>query len=642
LAWIGLGADGLSSSAYGPDQAFRHLEGHTGLAALLAVATAFTVFVISYTYARIVEHFPSGGGGYVVATRLLGAGWGVVSGAALVIDYVLTITVSIASGADALFSFLRPEWEPFKITVELIALVLLVVMNLRGVKESISFLAPIFVLFVVIHVFVIVAVVGEHLVDIPNVSREVARNVDDTVRSLGTLGAVKLFVRAYSLGGGTYTGIEAVSNGVGIMREPRVQTAKRTMALMATSLAFTAGGILICYLLVHAAPEGSKTMNAVLFERFVERSGFGETRLGYGFVVVGLVSEGALLFVAAQTGFVDGPRVMANMAIDSWLPHRFAALSERLSMQNGVLLMGAASVASLLYTRGSVARLVVMYSINVFVTFSLSQLAMSRFWIERRREGASWKRQLAVHLVGLFLCATILTVTLLEKFAEGGWITLLTTGLLVCGCWLVRRHYRLVMSVLRRLDTDLPALAEAGIDPRKYDHQPSTSEPVALLFVGMYGGLGRHTLLGLLRMFPGYFKGVVFVNVAVVDSDIFKGADELAALQERTRQQLALYEIFARSLGLATASTFAIGTEVPAEAEKIGIELHRKYPRAVFVAGQLIFQEDNWWTRVLHYETAFLIQRRLEHVGVPMIILPVLIDLKERRVRATEDDALPS
>src|SRR5882672_3637818 len=145
LAWIGLGADGLSSSAYGPEQAFRQLGSHTGLAAVLAVATSLTVIIISYAYSGIIEQFPSGGGGYLVATKLLGDSWGLVSGAALVVDYVLTIAVSIASGADALFSFLPGSLAGGKLVAELAVLAALVVMNLRGVKESISILAPVFI-----------------------------------------------------------------------------------------------------------------------------------------------------------------------------------------------------------------------------------------------------------------------------------------------------------------------------------------------------------------------------------------------------------------------------------------------------------------------------------------------------------------
>src|SRR5262245_56096678 len=181
LAWVGLGADGLSSSAYGPEEAFRQLGEHRGLAVFLAVATAMTVFIISYAYSRIVEHFPSGGGGYVVATKLLGSKWGVLSGAALLVDYVLTITISIASGADAIFSFLPAHWAPYKLMVECVALTVLGMMNIRGVKESITILLPIFMTFVVTHAIMLVAVIGGHLPDVPRVSHEVTVSVHKTV-----------------------------------------------------------------------------------------------------------------------------------------------------------------------------------------------------------------------------------------------------------------------------------------------------------------------------------------------------------------------------------------------------------------------------------------------------------------------------
>src|SRR5262249_55332567 len=155
-----------------------------------------------------------------------------------------------------------------------------------------------------------------------------------------------------------------------------------------------------------------------------------------------------------------GPRVMANMAVDSWLPHRFSALSDRLSMRNGVMLMAGAAIAALAYTRGDVGKLVVMYSINVFVTFSLSNLAMVRFWVEHRREHPKWVTHLFAHLLGLALCVTILVITVVEKFAEGGWVTLVATGALVGLCFAIRRHYGLVVRALRKLDEDLPSPPE--------------------------------------------------------------------------------------------------------------------------------------------------------------------------------------
>ena len=149
LAWIGLGADGVSSSSYGPPEAFVALGEHTYLAVFLALGTAFTVFVISYAYTRIIEHYPSGGGGYIVATHTISQRAGVISGSALLIDYMLTITVSIAACADAIFSFLPYSYQPYKLAVACLFIIILIEMNLRGVKESVMTLAPIFLVFIV-------------------------------------------------------------------------------------------------------------------------------------------------------------------------------------------------------------------------------------------------------------------------------------------------------------------------------------------------------------------------------------------------------------------------------------------------------------------------------------------------------------
>jgi amino acid transporter len=659
LAWVGLGADGLSSSAYGPDEAYRALvkDGHvhTGLAVFLAAATALTVFIISYGYSRIIEQFPSGGGGYVVASKILGPRVGVISGAALLVDYVLTITISIASGADAIFSFLPPSLVAYKLPFAFVGLVLLTVMNLRGVKESVTTIAPIFGLFVVTHAVALIIGIGAHATDVGRVSSEVHQSVSSSLRTLGGAGVVLLFVRAYSMGGGTYTGIEAVSNGLAMMREPRVETAKRTMVLMATSLAITAGGILLLYLLfgldpgLGVLPDGTreKTLNAFMLERLTVNWQIAGFDFGKWFVIAALFSEGALLFVAAQAGFLDGPRVMANMATDSWLPHALSALSERLTMRNGVILMGLAAAAALAYTKGDVSKLVVMYSINVFLTFSLSNIAMTLFWVRKRKEDPTWARHLPAHVVATLLCLTILAITVVEKFMEGGWLTLVITAALTIFCFLVKQHYGAVVRAIRRLDTDLPG-PEAGDDAMALygqagpatEVEPDADKPVGVIFVGGYGGLGRHATLTLLRMFPGHFKGVVFVSIAVVDSDSFKGAAEVAALEKRTNDALDAYRRFAGTLGLPSAKAYSIGTEVAVEAEKLGVEVLQRYPKALFVAGQIIFEEDTAWNRLLHNETAFMIQRRLQHVGVPMVVLPVQLDLVPRE-RPARDRRIP-
>src|SRR5438105_12972725 len=229
LAWVGLGADGLSSSSYGPEEAFKNLGDHRYLAIFLALATGITVLVISAAYTKIIEHFPFGGGGYVVTARLLGPTAGVVSGSALLIDYVLTCTTSVAAGGEAVFSNFPQTWHVWKLPMELIVIGALPVLNLRRVKESIRILMPIFLAFLATHVILIGGSVGLHLGRAGEVAGEIHSGLSHDLGTMGFMALALLFLRAYSLGAGTYTGIEAGSNGLSTMRAPRVLTGKRTM-----------------------------------------------------------------------------------------------------------------------------------------------------------------------------------------------------------------------------------------------------------------------------------------------------------------------------------------------------------------------------------------------------------------------------
>ncbi len=615
LAWVGLGADGLSSSSYGPEEAFRALGTHTYLTIMLGVATALTVFIISASYSRIIEHFPHGGGGYIVSTHLISEKAGVVSGSALLVDYILTITISVVCCTDAIFSFLPLHLHHLKIPFTFLQIIILMILNIRGVKESITVMAPIFLVFVITHLLMLLDGVFTHTDRLAPLAENFQNGLQQDLSSIGVFGILMLFMRAYSMGGGTYTGIEAVSNGMQIMREPRVKNGKRTMLYMATSLAFTAGLLFFCYALTGIAPVEGKTLNAVLADTL-----FADWPLGGVIAVITIFSEGALLLVAAQTGFVDGPRVMANMAVDSWLPHRFAALSDRLSMRNGIVIMGLAALALLLYTHGSVSALVVMYSINVFITFSLSQLGMSRFFLQRRHEDPLWKRRLALHLVGLILCVTILGVTTYEKFTEGGWVTFLITSVVIALCYLIRSHYHKVRQGMMAMDENLLASPIPGPANMAI---PDHNDQTAIQLVSSYSGFGIYALMSVLKNFPSTYKNIIFVSVAVIDSGSFKGAEEVMALEEATQNTLKKYVHLAQRLGLAADSRMTVATDVVQGATELCTEISREFPHSTVFTGQLVFRLEMFYHRILHNETAFAIQRRLQWDGITTVILPI-------------------
>jgi len=288
--------------------------------------------------------------------------------------------------------------------------------------------------------------------------------------------------------------------------------------------------------------------------------------------------------------------------------------------------MGAASAVALLYTRGDVGALVVMYAINVFVTFSLSQLGMCVYWVRERKRERAWGRKIFVHVVGLLLCLFILATTIYEKFEEGAWRTLLVTGLLITLCFLIRRHYRSVQRNLSRLDQSLAELPlpekgeAAALDPKK---------PTAVLLVGAYGGLGVHSLLSIQRLFPGHFQNFLFVSVGVIDSATFKNVEEVEHVRERTQRSLDQYVDLARRLGLPAECRMSLGTEAINEAVSLCREVASEFRRSVFFAGKLVFQEERWYQTFLHNETAYQIQRRLQFAGLDAMVLPVRV-LAER------------
>jgi amino acid transporter len=619
LAWVGLGADGLSSSAYGPEEAFRALGAHTHLGLFLAIATAATVFIISLAYNQVIELFPTGGGGYRVATSLIGPRAGLVSGAALIVDYVLTIAISVASGVDALFSLLPASASAFKLGTELSLVAVLLVMNLRGMKESIRILLPIFLGFVITHTFLIAYGVLGHTEGLPRVVPDAMEDTRRLVQDIGWVGALSLFLRAYSLGGGTYTGIEAVSNNVQTLREPRVRTGKLTMFYMAASLAFTAGGIILLYLLWRAQPVEGQTLNAVVFGKIIDSFGMSGG-LSHAALLLVLVFEAGLLFVAANTGFLGGPQVLSNMAADSWLPHQFRHLSTRLVTQNGIVIMGLAALVIVLWSRGSVDLLVVLYSINVFLTFSLSLLGLCIYWWRARGKDWRWLHRLAFSGLGLLVTSGILGVTVIEKFGEGGWVTVVITSLVIGLCLAIHRHYDWVKARLKEVDE----IFSAATCPKCENPPPlDANAPTAVFMVGSSRGGGIHTVLWVQRLFPNHFRNFIFISAKAVDSQSYGGAEQIDRLRTALDRSLAFYVNYCHANGLAATARFSLGTDRVDELTKLAEGVQKEYNNCVFFTSKLVFRNENWVTRLLHNQTALALQRRLHLNGLQMVILPM-------------------
>lgn len=630
LAWIGLGADGLSSSAYGPEEIFRVLGEHRYLAIVLILAIPFTVFIISFAYSRIIEHFPNGGGGYIVASKMLGEKAGVLSGSALIIDYILTVTVSIVSCSDAIFSYLPNYWQSYKIAFAAFLINILILLNIRGVKESIKILAPIFFIFIFTHILLIGYGVFSNYEQIGVIASSMPTNYNNDVSTIGLMGIFLIIIRAYSLGGGTYTGIEAISNGLQVMQEPKVKNGKRTMLYLAISLSLAAGGLMVCYMLADVNLIAGKTLNSVLADKL-----YSNWEYGWLLAIITIGSEGALLFVAAQAGFIDAPRVMANMALDNWLPRKFATLSDRLTMKNGIIIIGIASLILLVYTNGSIGALVLMYSINVFLTFSLSEFGMLKFYYSKRKEMKDWKSKISIHVIGFILCFTVLNFTVYEKFFDGGWVTVLVTGSFVILCFMIKKHYDNIKSKVKLLDNQIEiSKFENNIDDNslkvnnsKLKNQINPNEIIAIQLVDSFNGLGYSTLQNIQNTFPNLYKNVIFVSVGVIDQGLFKGDKSIENIEKLLHKNLSSYCKLANENGLIADYRYKIGIDIADSIVEIIEELKVDYQRITIFSGKLTFENEKFYHRLLHNQTSNTVQNRLQMLGITNVILPTNIKL---------------
>nr|WP_249181673.1 amino acid permease [Burkholderia vietnamiensis] len=419
LASAGLGANGLSAACYGPEKAFLALGHHPEFGTILALATAPTVVVLALAYTQIVKLFPSGGGNYKVVSQLLGPGMGLVAGSALLVDYMLTIAVSLASGTDGLFSILPPGAQPQKLTVEVGLALLLIALNLRGVSTGIRFLLPVVLAFVLSHAFLIVYGIASSTQSVPTALTSAASGAHRLSQETGWMLVIALLVRAYALGGSSFTGIEAIANNVNLLAKPRYRTGKTVLLSVALTLGFVAGGILTLYTLSGVRPVYGKTLNAVALGAVIGTLPIVPLAKGSLLLAV-LALEGAVLFVAANSILIFAPSLLGSMATDSWLPHAFRHLSSRLVRQNGVLFIGASALAILVASRGELGLLVVLYSINVFLSLALAKAGLCRYWWTRRGQIRGWPLRMSIAVAGFLIASTILIVTLTQKFFVGG------------------------------------------------------------------------------------------------------------------------------------------------------------------------------------------------------------------------------
>jgi hypothetical protein len=388
------------------------------------------------------------------------------------------------------------------------------------------------------------------------------------------------------------------------------------MFYMALSLSFTAGGIILLYLLWRVVPVEGQTLNAVTFRAILASTGWQSPIVQDSLLWVVLALDGGLLLVAANTGFLGGPAVLANMAGDSWVPHQYRYLSTRLVTQRGVQLMGLAAFGILVVTGGRVALLVVLYSINVFLTFSLSLLGLCIYWWRARHDDWRWLHRIALSSLGLLVTGSILVVTLVEKFAEGGWMTVVITGVVIAFCLLNHAHYALVRRKIRAADEALGWIAYPEVsDPPPLEPHGHT----AVFVVGSSRSGGVYALEWVRRE----FRNCIFMNVRTVDAHIYGGGQDLERVKLQATEVLNYFVNYCHHRSLAAKAYLTFGTDPIEELTNLAEKIYDEFPHSIFFTSKLIFERDNWYIRQLHSEAALTMLRRLHLRNMPMVILPM-------------------
>lgn len=622
LAWVGFGANGLSSACYGPEKSFVALGTHTELGLFLAIATAATVFLIALAYSQVLEIFPSGGGSYKIASQLLGPKYGLVSGSAQLVDYVLTIAVSLASGTDALFSMLPVSAHIYKLPAEIGLTLLLLVFNLRGMQESIRFLAPVVIGFMVTHALLILFGIGSNAHQFAGMWDNASTGIRSLSDQSSWIFVVAIFIRAYALGGSTYSGVESISNHVNLLAEPRVKNGRMTMLYVAISLALTAGGIILLYSLESVRPMQGQTLNAIAFSAVIAKLGFNNAT-SQVLLLITLALEGAILLVAANSILIFAPLLLGNMASDSWLPHRFRNLSSRLVRKDGVIFIGACAIAILLWTRGELGLLVIFYSINVFLCLMFSKLGLCRYWWNRRHELklSHLVIRLVIATAGLAVALVILFVTLREKFFEGGWATICLTLLVVAGCIVIRQHYDWASLFRRKLDQSFELPKEELTVAKSVPPDPTQS--TAIFLATDHWGSTIHTLLWVQRLFPERFRNMVFISAVKVEASALNAPETIPELKASIEKSLDQLEAFCAKEGFSTARFVVYGTDPIKSLDELIKDVRARFPNSVCFANKLILPTNRRFTEWLHNQTALGLQRKLLFEGIPLVILPI-------------------
>ncbi|GAY72661.1 APC family permease [Lentilactobacillus kosonis] len=434
-----LSSDALSSVAYGTEQITAVLITLSAAAMMYQIWVAALVLVllaaITLSYQQIIHAYPSGGGAYVVASTNWGQSAGLVAGGSLLVDYMLTVAVSTTSATEAITSAI-PSLYQHRVLISCLIVIGIMLLNLRGMRESASFLTlPVYLFILMILGMVIY---GIFQISTGHIQYHAAANIGSPVAGMSLI----LFFRAFSSGSSSLTGVEAISNAVPNFKTPKSKNASGTLAIMATILAVFFGGITFLSFYMGIAPN----------EHVTVLSQIGEGVLGHGLLYYLLqLSTAMILAVAANTGFSAFPILAYNLAKDKFLPHAYLDKGDRLGYSNGIISLALGAIVLIQIFNGKTNSLIPLYAVGVFVPFTLSQSGMIIHWMRNR--GKAWPMKMVINFIGAFISLALVVFLFLLRF-ENVWPYLIVMPLVLRLFYKINAHYKKVAKQLRVSDDE--------------------------------------------------------------------------------------------------------------------------------------------------------------------------------------------
>jgi amino acid transporter len=601
-----LSSDAISSVAYAVDEMLYILMPVIGAASYIwmpriTAVIIILLFILTFSYRQTVAAYPNGGGSYIVASDNLGHIPGLIAGASLATDYILTVSVSIAAGVEAITSAF-PGLYPDRVIISLAIVILMVIGNLRGVKESSRvFSIPTYAFILAILALVFVGVIKYFTVGFSGNDVLVHPSVAGALPALTEAAFIFMILRAFSSGCAALTGIEAISNGVPNFEPPSYKRAQHAYLMLGAAAFLTFGGVAYLARLYHAVPTDQITVTAQLAYDV-----FGRTWMFYVLQATTMI----ILALAANTAFADFPMLFSIIAQDRYAPRQLALRGHRLNFSNGILVLAVLASILIVVFQGDTHLLIPLYAVGVFTAFTLSQTGMFVRWLRLKTEGWRWKAGInGLGAVMTFITVIIIAVT---KFMMGAWIVILLIPLIILLMLRIRRHY---CEVAQRLDIPKENLSRINLDAH-YSHHVII--PIDSLNAMVVNALRYAKSLG--------------PNVEAFHVETFTGeADKLRSKWELLNTDIPL---------IVKHSPFreVVGPLI----EYIESEEHASQPGDMITVLLPQFIVKKWYDMALHNNTSIFIANAPFHErNIVVSVLPFSIDDLDKRRRDMPQTTAP-